>query len=78
MSAFSTLVLVADFLNPNNGPESSGGFRVDPTVFILMFGLGFMIGVFGHIIKSRLVVAIGIAMVFLSTVLVPLFLSATN
>jgi hypothetical protein len=78
VSAHASLVLLADFLNPNGGPESTGGFRVDPTVFILIFGFGFFIGVFGHVIKSRTVVGIGIAMIFLSTLLVPLFLSATK
>ncbi len=78
MSAVSTLLQLGDFLNPNSGPESSGGFRVDPTFFILMFGAGFLIGTFGHIIKSKVTVGVGIALIFLSTILVPLFLAATN
>jgi hypothetical protein len=40
---------------------------------ILVLGAGFLIGTFGHIIKSRTLVIIGIGLIFLVTVLIPLF-----
>ena len=46
-------------------------FSPDPGPYIALFGIGFMIGVFGHIISSKTLVAAGILMVFLSTVLLP-------
>jgi hypothetical protein len=36
---------------------------------------GFAVGVFGHLYGSRFVVGIGIALIFLSTLLIPLALS---
>jgi hypothetical protein len=43
----------------------------DPLPFIALMGLGFVIGVAGHIYKSRTVVAAGIGIIFVAT-LVPL------
>jgi hypothetical protein len=70
--------LIADFLNPNQGPEQTGDFRVDPAFFFILLGAGFLIGVFGHIIKSRTLVAIGVILIFLATVFIPLALNATH
>jgi hypothetical protein len=36
---------------------------------------GFVIGIYGHAMKSRLVVAIGILLVFLATALLPIALN---
>ena len=70
--------VLAQFLDPGSGPSEDGGFRVSPTVFIVIFGLGFLIGVFGHLVKSRTLVAIGVLMIFLATVFVPIALHATR
>jgi hypothetical protein len=43
----------------------------------LMIG-GFFIGTAGHIYRSKAVVAIGIAMIFLATLLLPLAVIATE
>ncbi len=42
--------------------------------FVIMLAVGFLVGTIGHIIKSRTVVAIGIGLIFLATVLLPLVL----
>ena len=34
----------ADFLGPDDGPGQSGDFRVSPTFFLVLLGLGFLIG----------------------------------
>ena len=44
----------------------------DPMPFIALMGLGFVIGVGGHIYKSRTAVATGIGMIFVATILLPL------
>jgi cytochrome c oxidase subunit IV len=71
--------LLAQFPDPGGGlPDERGGFRVSPTVFVVMLSAGFLIGAFGHMIRSRALVAIGVLLIFLSTVLVPIALHATR
>jgi hypothetical protein len=48
----------------DEGPDDLQGLL---TLFYLMFGFGFLIGVVGHVVKSRTTVGIGIALIFLST-----------
>jgi hypothetical protein len=69
----AVLVLaMSDFLAPDDGPGQSGDFRVSPTFFIVLLGLGFAIGTLGHIVKSRTLVATGILLVFAATVFLPI------
>ena len=63
---------MSDFLDPGDGPDPGGDFRVSPTFFIALLILGFVVGTLGHVIKSRATVAIGVTMVFAATVLLPL------
>jgi hypothetical protein len=44
----------------------------DPQPYVSVMAIGFMLGVVGHLVRSRWLVAIGIALVFVSTVLLPL------
>jgi hypothetical protein len=53
-------------------PEQTGDFRVSPTIFIVLMFLGFVIGTFGHIIKARVTVGVGVGLIFLATVALPL------
>jgi hypothetical protein len=69
---------MASFLDPNAGPDQSGGFKVSPTFFVLLFGIGFVVGIAGHLAKSRLLVALGILLIFGATVLIPIALQATR
>ena len=48
------------------------------TPYISLMILGFFVGSFGHLTRSRLVVAIGIAMIFAATLLLPLAVIATE
>jgi hypothetical protein len=59
-------------------PEQSGDFRVSPTIFIVLMFLGFLIGTFGHIIKSRTTVAIGVGLIFVATVALPLAVTVSH
>ena len=72
------LYAMSDFLDPGDGPDPGGEFRVSPTFFIGLLILGFVVGTFGHIIKSRTLVAIGVTMVFAATVFLPLAYTLAN
>ncbi len=69
--------LMAQFL-PDDGPGQSGDFRVSPTFFIVLLGLGFLIGTLGHIYKSKTLVAAGILLIFAATVFLPIAYSASR
>jgi hypothetical protein len=69
----SALVATASVL-----AQASPGFSTSPWPFIITFGAGFGIGVLGHLYGSRLMVAIGIAIVFVATLILPLVLSISN
>ncbi|MEA2141889.1 MAG: hypothetical protein QOI64_319 [Solirubrobacteraceae bacterium] len=53
-------------------------FSPDPEPYILVFGIGFAVAVLGHIASSKVLIAAGLLMIFLATVLLPLgiFLSS--
>lgn len=70
--------LLGQFLDPSRGPEQSGDFRVSPTFFLVLVIAGFLIGTFGHVIKSKTLVIAGVVMIFSGTVLLPLGLAITN
>jgi hypothetical protein len=72
------LLAMSDFLDPGRGPEQTGDFEVSPGFFFVVLGLGFLIGVIGHVTKVRFLVAIGVLLVFLATVALPFFLNVTN
>ena len=44
----------------------------DPKPYVAVFGIGFLIAVVGHIFKVKLMVAAGVLMVFMATVVLPL------
>ena len=76
--ALPFLLVLADFLSPNQGPEQTGDFRVSPGFFVAMLGVGFLVGAVGHLYRSRTLVTIGVTLIFLATVLIPIALSATR
>ena len=47
-------------------------FEPSPLPFIALMGLGFVVGVAGHIYKSRTAIVTGIGMIFVATLLLPL------
>jgi hypothetical protein len=69
--------VMAQFL-PDDGPGQSGDFRVSPTFFLVLLGLGFLIGTLGHIIKSKTLIAAGILLIFAATIFVPLLYTLSN
>jgi len=55
-------------LNLDTGPFDD----LSPRAYIALMGIGFVVGTAGHIVKSKALVAAGILMIFLATVLLPL------
>ena len=47
-------------------------FRTDPAPYIVLFAVGALLGIFGHILKVRLMVGIGVLLIFMATVLLPI------
>jgi hypothetical protein len=74
----SLLLAMSDFLDPGAGPEQSGDFEVEPSFFIALLAIGFVIGTLGHIFKSRTLVAAGVILVFAATVFIPIALTVSN
>jgi hypothetical protein len=69
---------MSDFLDPGRGPHQSGDFEVSPSLFILLFGLGFLIGAVGHLVRSRTLVATGVVLVLVATILLPVAYNVSN
>ena len=44
----------------------------DPKPYIVVFAIGFLLGVAGHIFKVKVMVAVGVLLVFMATVVLPL------
>ena len=53
-------------------------FAPSPAPFIALMALGFVIGVAGHVYKSRPAIATGIGLIFIATLLLPLAVNATD
>jgi hypothetical protein len=47
-------------------------FESDPLPYIVLMGIGFLVGVTGHVYKSKTAIATGIGMIFVATLLLPL------
>jgi hypothetical protein len=54
---------------PGLGDEGPGDLESMLTVCFVLLGSGFLVGVLGHVIQSRLLVGLGIAVVMVGTVL---------
>jgi hypothetical protein len=52
--------------------DPSPEFGANPTPFVMMMVAGFVIGVAGHVVRSRSTVALGIGLIFLATFVLPL------
>ena len=46
--------------------------------YLTLMVIGFAVGIFGHMARSRVMVAIGIALIFAATLLLPLAIVATH
>ena len=53
-------------------------FRTSPNPFIALMLGGFAVGVFGYLYGSRFIVGLGVAMVFVATLVLPFTLNVVN
>jgi hypothetical protein len=56
----------------------SDSFRTSPDPFIALMIGGFAVGVFGYLAGSRVLVGVGVAMIFFATLLIPLALNISR
>lgn len=68
--------LLASF-SPDNIPHPE--FGTDPKPYVTLMLVGMAVGIVGHVVRSRTMVALGVLAVFLSTFLLPvaLYISKT-
>jgi hypothetical protein len=52
--------------------DANPEFGTSPTPFLVLMAAGFVIGVVGHVVRARALVAVGIGLIFLATFLLPL------
>jgi hypothetical protein len=60
--------LVVLALNLDSSPFND----LSPRAYIALMGIGFIVGTAGHVVRSKSIVAAGVLMIFLATVLLPL------
>jgi hypothetical protein len=53
-------------------------FSPSPVPFVVLMAIGFAVGAIGHVYRSRPLIATGIGMIFIATLLLPLVLYATE
>ncbi len=53
-------------------------FQPSPAPFVVLMGLGFLIGTVGHVYKSRGMIVTGIGLILIATLLLPLALYAAD
>ena len=46
-------------------------FAPDPQPYLIILGIGFAVAILGHIAQSKTLIATGLLLIFLSTVLLP-------
>jgi hypothetical protein len=63
------VALLAQVDLPSLGQEGPEDLRRLLAIFFTLFGLGFFVAVLGHLFRSRVMVGIGVTMVFLGTAL---------
>ena len=47
-------------------------FDPSPTPFVVLMGVGFLVGTIGHVYKSNTLIATGIGLIFMATLGLPL------
>jgi hypothetical protein len=63
----SVLALLAQVDLPGLGRKGPDELRRLLAISLTLMGIGFLVGVAGHVVRSRTLVAIGVALIFLST-----------
>ena len=74
----SLAAVLAQFLDPEEGPAQGGDFELSPTPFIAMILIGFVVGAVGHLFRSKTLVAIGILLITLATLFLPVYFAVSR
>jgi hypothetical protein len=45
----------------------------DPKRYLMLLGVGFVIAVIGHLTRTKTLIAVGLALIFLATLILPLY-----
>jgi hypothetical protein len=53
-------------------PDISPDFGANPTPLIVLMVLGFLVGVAGHVTKTKSLIIVGIGLIFIATFVLPL------
>ena len=61
---------------PDLTPDKS--LQADPTPYLIMFGAGFVLGALGHLTRTKFLIALGVLLIALATVLLPLVYAVRN
>ncbi len=64
MSTFATALAQVDLDLNQKGPED---LQQLIRIFGVLLGVGFIVGIAGHVVKSRTLVIIGVGLVFIAT-----------
>jgi CHASE2 domain-containing sensor protein len=67
---------LAGLLDRSQGIEQSAATTFDSGGFIALMAIGFVIGAIGHVYKSKVLIALGIALILLVSVGFQLFVGA--
>ena len=59
-------------------PDPSPEFGSSPWPFVILMLVGFVVGIFGHIIKSKPLIATGIGLIFMGTLVLPLIINLSK
>ena len=59
-------------LQPGFFYDPSPDFGTDPRPFVALMLVGFIVGVAGHLTRTKALIALGIGLIFLGTFLLPL------
>jgi hypothetical protein len=59
-------------LQPGFFYDPSPDFGTDPRPFVALMLVGFIVGIVGHLTRTKALVALGIGLIFLGTFLLPL------
>jgi hypothetical protein len=50
----------------------------DPKRYLILLGVGFVIALLGHMTRTKTLIAVGIALIFLATFVLPLYFHFTT
>ena len=63
---------------PSSPAVPLAAFDPSPTPFVVLMAVGFLVGGAGHVYKSKTLIATGIGLIFIATLLLPLAIYSTD